>query len=60
MEENAELIGTEPAAAVTDDKKTMAMGDMNKLHVKDLVYFFNLYLGYVSLFYIFGYAITSL
>ncbi len=48
MEENAELVGTEPAAAVTDDKKTMAMGDMNKLHVKDLVYFFNLYLGYVS------------
>ena len=49
MEQNAELVGTEPVAPMTQDKKMiMALGDMNKLYVKDLVYFFNLFLGYVS------------
>ena len=49
MEQNAELVGTEPVAPMPLDKKMiMALGDMNKLYVKDLVYFFNLFLGYVS------------
>ena len=45
LDEDLEAGGTDP------DKSFVSNGEMNKSYVKDLVYFFNLYLGYVSIHY---------